>query len=152
MRSKRRKPAIMVIGAPFHCVTQKETGSGTRKSKSKSQRRQKTGLIASCDQNTARVLFLHGYGDEIRKEDMPILEKVITRCSAVLLLQNVVVGVVEQTASLARKHGVKVMIDPEPMLELTEKIRRVAELITSKSLNSRKRYTSSKKWRKRRSS
>ncbi|MCO7175035.1 hypothetical protein ACFP7A_03785 [Sporolactobacillus kofuensis] len=146
MRTKRRKPAIMVVGAPNQCSLSNRIGTnGT----ARMQRKWKKKFMIRRDRGDARVLYLGRPGEEIRAEDLRQAEKTIARCSAVLLLQDVVVGVALQTAALANKYHVKVLIDSEPMLSLNDKIKRVAEQLTVMSMNDKK-HTSAKKWRKRR--
>jgi hypothetical protein len=148
MNAKQKKPAIVVIGA-LQLSTRKQEMLILGRNKAKS-RRKKIPVISRHDQGFARVLCLHESGHELDKEELAIAERSIARCSAILLLQNAAVGVALQAAALAKKHHVNVMIDPEPMLHLTEKIRRAAEQIMSHSRINQKKRSTGKKWRKKR--
>lgn len=133
MSGMRKKPAIMVIGA------KQSDHTGFTKHK-------KQLIISRKIQGIATVFFLENNGDEFRKNELSIVKRGIARCNLILLLQNAAVGVALQAAAIAKIHDVNVLIDSEPMLALTEKIRRATEQI--KPIDQKKRMTA-KKWRKR---
>lgn len=152
MGAKRKKAAILVIGAPCtHDFSSQAASAVSEQVKPKSRRRKKKSVIRLSSQGATRVLFLNGIDDENGKKNWTVAEKTISRCGAVLLLQDAVVGVALQVAEIAKRHHVKVLIDPEPMLDLKEKIKRASLQITLKSSGGRKKHVVSKKWRKRRS-
>jgi hypothetical protein len=152
MGAKHKKPTVLVIGAS--CIrnpSRSLASSVSEQVNTKSRRRKKKSMISLSSQGATRVLFLNEVNDEKGKQNWTTAEKVISRCGAVLLLQDAVVGVALQVAELAKKHHVKVLIDPEPMLDLKEKIKRASLQITLKASGNRKKRIVSKKWRKRRS-
>ncbi|MET1250264.1 hypothetical protein ABWW58_15910 [Sporolactobacillus sp. STCC-11] len=152
MGAKRKKSTILVIGASCtHDFPSQAASAVSEQVKPKPRRRKKKSMISLSSQGDARVLFFNGIDAENEKKNWTAAEKVISRCSAVLLLQDAVVGVALQAAEIAKKHHVKVLIDPEPMLDLKEKIKRASLQITLKSSGDRKKHAVSKKWRKRRS-
>ncbi|MCO7126953.1 hypothetical protein NIE88_14370 [Sporolactobacillus shoreicorticis] len=133
MSGRRKNPAIMVIGAH-----QSVRGLHAK--------HKKQLLISRKKKGNTIVFFLENNGVEFRNNEWSIVKRSITRCSLILLLQDAAVGVALQAAAIAKTHNVNVIIDPEPMLTLMEKIRRAAEQI---KYVDRKKHTAAKKWRKR---
>ncbi|WP_172968949.1 hypothetical protein [Sporolactobacillus terrae] len=145
MRRKRKRPTILVVGAshsdgalPF---------AGVQIANRAHRNRRKAAVVSSCTQGTARVFFLHSSGETLGEEELSIVKRSIMRSSVILLLQHAAVGVALQAAAIAKTHNVNVMIDPDPMLALPEKIKRAADqLLQAKQ----QRRATVKKWKKRR--
>lgn len=136
-RKMKRKPLIAVIGSPTGepAPNYRSTDpSGTRHAR----------------------YCLHGYqiavlddenGNSVFQDD--VWKKRIARSRLMMILQDAPIGLVNLVTSFAQKSHVKILIDPVPMMELTEKIRRAAELIPPRSSRYQNGRTRTKKWRRR---
>lgn len=71
------------------------------------------------------VVNVHGTDGKVEIEDIDAAENLIACSGIMLLLLNVGVGVIVHATELAKKHHIKVVLDPAPMMDLPEKIRRL---------------------------
>ncbi|RYL95860.1 hypothetical protein EWI07_01405 [Sporolactobacillus sp. THM7-4] len=72
-----------------------------------------------------RIVAVYGQYGKLETADIDACEGLIAGSDAVLLQLDVPVGVMTHAADLARKHRVKVVLDPAPLLSLDEKLRRL---------------------------
>ncbi|TGA97511.1 hypothetical protein E4665_11735 [Sporolactobacillus shoreae] len=134
----RRKPIITVIGSLY----------GDRAPE---------GMAGNRSGALQRQVTLHGYQVALMDGgngglaicDSARWEKMITRSRMMLILQDVPLGVIDTVTAFAQKSHVRILIDPVPMMDLTEKIRRAAELIPPRSSRYQNGRTRAKKWRRR---
>ncbi|RYM00492.1 hypothetical protein EWH99_12355 [Sporolactobacillus sp. THM7-7] len=73
-----------------------------------------------------RVIVIRGINEKIGIEDINAAERLIASSAVVLLQLNVPVGVVRRAAEMAGQYGVEVVLDPAPMMALSEKIHRLS--------------------------
>ncbi|MFX3618994.1 MAG: hypothetical protein ACE3JK_15915 [Sporolactobacillus sp.] len=100
-------------------------------------------------QSGARVTMIAGRDGVVTAENIDDAEKVIARSRMILLSQDTPLGVIIHASDLAKKHQVRVLLDPAPMMNLSEKIKRALALIPRRASSAQKRHAPAKKWRRR---
>ncbi|WKB35342.1 ribokinase [Terrilactibacillus sp. S3-3] len=77
-----------------------------------------------------RIIVVQGANDKLTESDIDEAEAVIAESDVVLMQLEVPMGVVIHAAEVAKIHGVKVVLDPAPMLPLPDKLLRMVDYIT----------------------
>lgn len=93
--------------------------------------------------------MIAGRDGVVTAENIDDAEKVIARSRMILLSQDTPLGVIIHASDLAKKHQVRVLLDPAPMMNLSEKIKRALALIPRRASSAQKRHAPAKKWRRR---
>jgi hypothetical protein len=70
------------------------------------------------------IVLIHGTSEGITRPDLDAAGRWIARSRAILLLLDVSVGLVRRVTRLAPKRA-KILVDPVPALDISEKIRRM---------------------------
>lgn len=77
-----------------------------------------------------RIIVVQGANGKLEESDIDEAEAVIAASDAVLMQLEVPLGVVVHAAEVAKRHGVKVVLDPAPMLPLPDKLLRMVDYVT----------------------
>ncbi|RYL88551.1 hypothetical protein [Sporolactobacillus sp. THM19-2] len=140
-------PTITLIGNPAVERAGYLEESGTMAAPVSDPATGRRGSVSVLRRPAFRLILVRGGDRGADQADIRAAEKIIARSKLILLMHDVTVGAVMRIADLAKKHQIKVVIDPVPSMALSEKIRRAIQMLP-KAGNNRKRSIG-KKWRRR---
>lgn len=121
----KKKPLITFIGALSEPVRQTQPGV------------------------PARVAVIHGTTGNVTEKDVDAAERRIAQSRMVVITTSAALGATIHASVIAKKHCVRVILDPAPMMGLREKILRILAQLPKRASSRQKSHAPAKKWRKR---
>ncbi|CAM3261460.1 hypothetical protein [Sporolactobacillus spathodeae] len=97
----------------------------------------------------ARVAVIHNTMGSVTEKDVEAAERRIAQSRMVVISPSAALGATIQASVIAKKHCVRVILDPAPMMGLHEKIRRILAQLPKRASSRQKSHAPAKKWRKR---
>jgi ribokinase len=90
-----------------------------------------TGVaVITISEGDNRIIVVPGANHALRPEDVEQCEEVIAKSDVCLLQLEIPLSVVEKAVSLAKKHGVRVILNPAPAQPLPKQLLEQVDIIT----------------------
>lgn len=88
------------------------------------------GFVVVDDSGNNIIVIDFGANNDISREDIDKVEEVIAKSDILLVQLEISIEAVERAVELAKRHGIKVILNPAPFQPLSDKLLSLVDIIT----------------------